>query len=182
MTHAKAFYLTGSEHLNEAATRRTMLVRKCFTQRSYFIKHMNVLEGKSHCCQECGKMFSIAGNLTKHMRIHNGEKPYCCQECGKRFSQVGNLTTHMRTHTGEKPFIVRFVKKDFPNPAAWLCTCEHTPEKDLLLSGMWIKLFCCQHIDQAHANTYWRKTLLLSGVWKTFLWRQKPEGAHANTY
>jgi len=57
-------------------------------------KHSGVL----HSCDVCGATFKWKRGLTKHMRIHIGEKPYACKLCDKRFAQSSSLKHHERMH------------------------------------------------------------------------------------
>ncbi|KAM9491771.1 uncharacterized protein ACWYII_003828 isoform 2-T2 [Salvelinus alpinus] len=56
-----------------------------------------------HKCPDCGKEFTQANKLERHMRTHTGERPYQCSVCGMRFNQKGNLKTHFKVHTGRDP-------------------------------------------------------------------------------
>ena len=51
-----------------------------------------------------GHLLHQAGNLKRHMLIHNGEKPHECHHCNYSCSETGDLKKHMRTHSGEKPY------------------------------------------------------------------------------
>ncbi|XP_078533896.1 myoneurin-like [Lissotriton helveticus] len=64
-------------------------------------------------CNTCGKVFSEASSLRRHMRINKGVKPYVCHLCGKAFTQCNQLKTHVRTHTGEKPYQCDLFDKGF---------------------------------------------------------------------
>ncbi|XP_073336237.1 early growth response protein 1-B-like [Pagrus major] len=52
----------------------------------------------------CERRFSRSDELTRHVRVHTGQKPFQCRICMRSFSRSDHLTTHIRTHTGEKPF------------------------------------------------------------------------------
>ena len=63
--------------------------------------------------ESCDRRFSRSDELSRHLRIHTGQRPFPCSVCRRAFSRSDHLTTHMRTHTGEKPFSCEVCSRRF---------------------------------------------------------------------
>ncbi|XP_053907724.1 zinc finger protein 653 [Cuculus canorus] len=74
---------------------------------SSFQNHVTLAhrKGRTQQCPQpgCGKSFSLAAHLRRHMVIHSGVRDFSCEVCGKAFKRKNHLEVHRRTHTGETP-------------------------------------------------------------------------------
>ncbi|CCD22901.1 Nrg2p NDAI_0A07470 [Naumovozyma dairenensis CBS 421] len=72
-------------------------------------KHKKVTKKKqptrrSHICKTCSMGFTTSGHLSRHNRIHTGEKNHSCpyKGCNQKFSRHDNCLQHYRTHLKKK--------------------------------------------------------------------------------
>ena len=49
-------------------------------------------------CRFCPSTFKSNTDVTRHERIHTGEKPFSCHICHKQFNRKGNMEKHLTTH------------------------------------------------------------------------------------
>ncbi|KAI8899293.1 hypothetical protein BC833DRAFT_524893, partial [Globomyces pollinis-pini] len=49
---------------------------------------------------KCQRSFTTSGHLSRHTKIHTGDKPHICliASCHKRFSRKDSMMLHFQTH------------------------------------------------------------------------------------
>ena len=75
---------------------------KTFSRATYLKKHIHIVhEGhKDHKCKSCGKSFSESSTLKRHIdTVHEGHKDHKCESCGKSFSGAQYLKQHIHTNS-----------------------------------------------------------------------------------
>ncbi|XP_059176818.1 zinc finger protein 679-like [Physella acuta] len=76
-----------------------------FLRNSDLTKHKRIHSGdKPFESDVCHEKFSIKFNFTKHKRVHSAEMPHECDDCHIKFSDSPTLNKHTKNNLEVKPF------------------------------------------------------------------------------
>lgn len=64
-------------------------------------------------CHLCPKKYFRQVSLKRHLLVHSEVRPYICSSCGKTFNNLYNLQVHERIHIGIKPHLCTMCGKTF---------------------------------------------------------------------
>ena len=59
----------------------------------------------ANVCDVCSKTFKKSNDLTRHLRIHNNERPFECEICYKKFTLKCTLDRHVETHSDQRNMV-----------------------------------------------------------------------------
>lgn len=85
-----------------------------FPLRYYLVAHMKTHHDKflQHQCPKCGKRVRTFGQLTQHLKTHEG-KIYTCDKCDKQFPFYARLRLHMLCHETQLKYECDICSKKF---------------------------------------------------------------------
>ncbi|XP_037036082.1 zinc finger protein 431-like [Bradysia coprophila] len=76
-------------------------------------QHLKVHEGKTFPCDQCDKIFPYYARLRLHRFTHATELKFECDQCSKKFKQKKYLLQHKATHTNERRYACKFCNASF---------------------------------------------------------------------
>lgn len=82
-------------------------------------------------CLQCGRAYTLATKLRRHLKSHLADKPYCCTTCGMGYTLPQSLRRHQLSHQPRGPESVAAECLAVVEPAVVLLQAE----PDLLKSG-----------------------------------------------
>ena len=66
-------------------------------KNSYENEFPNSGQFSKHSCEQCGKIFTQVGTLSRHKKTVHGGVKYSCNHCEREYTQSGDLTKHVKT-------------------------------------------------------------------------------------
>lgn len=114
---------------------------RCSLKPHYDRVHRKV---KSKTCNVCGRQFACSGDLTRHIRTHNGDRPFSCPHCPQTFISSGDMNKHVRRHNRDRIPIPRNFVCNICGAAFELSNSlkRHTKKHETIDSREFVCEFC----------------------------------------
>ncbi|GBN55829.1 Zinc finger protein 8 [Araneus ventricosus] len=106
------------------------------------------MRSQHFACPTCSKSFAWKNSLTKHMKIHTGEKLFTCEICQISFGRNDSLKRHIKTHSKENDFKCDICDRSFQRKHCFAMHMQKHQEKKYDCGKCDRSFISLQHLNQ----------------------------------